>query len=79
MCVLPSSLQFVQRIKNGTPLASKGDVDDSTSGSEPLWLSIAQGKSIKNDNPFKAAGGTGPSGTRTIAKNWEYAARFRTS
>ena len=28
---------FVDAIKVGTPLASKGDLDDSTAGNEPLW------------------------------------------
>ena len=29
--------KFVDTIVSGTPLASMGDLDDSTSGNEPLW------------------------------------------
>jgi hypothetical protein len=63
---------FIDTIKAGMPLASKGNVDDSTAGNEALWLSIAQGGLEVADAPFKAAGGTGPTGTRTIATNWAY-------
>jgi hypothetical protein len=68
----PPPLQFVHTIEEGTPLASKGAVDDSTSDNEPLWLSIAKGPAAVNDDKFIAAGGEGPSGTRTIAKGWTY-------
>ena len=61
---------FVSAIKEGTALASKGDVGDATSGGEPLWISIAKGEATVNEAPFKAAGGT--TGTRTIATNWTY-------
>ena len=37
---------FVGTIDEGTPLGSKGAVDDATSGNEPLWLSIAKGKAV---------------------------------
>ena len=57
---------FVNTIKKGTPLASKGDLEDTTSGNEPLWLSIAEGQLEKNDEAFKDASG------RTIAMNWAY-------
>ena len=63
---------FIDTIKAGMPLALKGNVDDSTAGNEALWLSIAQGGLEVADAPFKAAGGTGPTGTRTIATNWAY-------
>ena len=63
---------FVGTIDEGTPLGSKGAVDDATSGNEPLWLSIAKGKAVINDTSFTAAGGAGTSGTRTIATNWTY-------
>jgi hypothetical protein len=64
--------EFVGTIVEGTPLASKGDLDDSTSGNEPLWISIAEGKLMVNDKKFTAAGGAGPSSTRTIATGWSY-------
>jgi len=51
---------------------SKGDVGDSTSGGEPLWLSIAKGEKVINEASFAAAGGTGASGTRMIQPNWTY-------
>ena len=63
---------FIDTIKAGMPLASKGNVDDSTAGNEALWLSIAAGKLEVAAKPFKAAGGTGRDGTRTIATNWAY-------
>jgi hypothetical protein len=59
-------------IDEGIPLASKGDLDDSTAGGEPLWLSLAKGKLKVADEPFQAAGGTRASGTRTISRNWAY-------
>ena len=49
---------FFSSIKEGTPLASAGDLDDSTAGNEPLWLSIAQGKKVVNEETFTAAGGS---------------------
>ena len=64
--------EFIDTIEDGTPLASKGAVDDSMSGNERLWLSIAKDKAVVNDEKFIAAGGTGSGGTRTIAKNWTY-------
>ena len=63
---------FIGAIEEGTALASKGDTSDATSGGEPLWLSIANGKAVVNDVAFKAAGGVGASGTRTISANWTY-------
>ena len=63
---------FMSTIKQGTALASKGDVGDSTSGGEPLWLSIAKGEKVINEASFAAAGGTGASGTRMIQPNWTY-------
>ena len=63
---------FFDAIKEGTAIASKGDVEDSTSGGEPIWFSLAKDTMQVADKPFKAAGGTGPSGTRTIATNWKY-------
>ena len=63
---------FASTIDDGTPLASKGDVADSTSGGEPLWLSIAKGALQVNKEKFTAAGGAGASGTRTIAFGWSY-------
>jgi len=63
---------FVDSIVEGTPLASKGDVSDKTSGGEPLWLSIAKGKKEIASEKFKAAGGTSAAGTRTIAEGWAY-------
>ena len=57
---------FVDTIKEGTPLASKGDLEDATAGGEPLWLSIAEGEVKKNAAPFKDASG------RTIARHWAY-------
>ena len=63
---------FFQTIKEGTKLASKGDLDDKTSDHEPLWISIAKGTFQTALAPFKAAGGTGQSGTRTIATNWSF-------
>jgi hypothetical protein len=59
-------------IKEGTPLASKGAVDDSESGDEPLWLSIAKGEPEIAKESFQAAGGTGTRTTRTIRPNWQY-------
>jgi len=61
---------FVDTIDAGTPLASKGDVDDATSGGEPLWLSIAKGKLTQASKKFTVAGGSSASGTRTIAEGW---------
>ena len=61
---------FVASIKQGTPLATKGAVDDSTSGDEPMWLAIAQGAPVVNEERFTAAGGAGTHGTRTIQPNW---------
>ena len=63
---------FVDTISAGMPLASKGNVDDSTAGNEALWISIAKGGLEVADAPFKAAGGTGRNGTRTITTNWAY-------
>lgn len=63
---------FIDSIDEGTALASAGDLKDSTSGNEPIWLSLAKGKVVVNREAFTAAGGTGPSGTRTIAANWKY-------
>ena len=63
---------FIDSIKEGIGLASVGDLKDSTSGNEPIWLSLAKGKVIVNEEAFTAAGGAGPSGTRTIAANWRY-------
>ena len=63
---------FFDTIKEGTPLASKGDLDDTTAGNEPLWLSIAKGKLEVATAPIKVAGGTGSSGMRTINTNWAY-------
>ena len=63
---------FIDTIKEGTPLASAGDLHDSTAGGEPLWLSIANGEKQVADAAFKAAGGTGASGVRTIRENWVY-------
>ena len=63
---------FYDKIEKGTPLASKGAVDDSTSGDEALWLSIASGGVETAKEKFTAAGGAGASGTRTIASNWAY-------
>ena len=45
-------------IKEGTPLTSAGDLGDSTAGNEPLWLSIAQGEKVVNDETFTTAGGS---------------------
>lgn len=63
---------FVDSINVGTALASAGDLDDSTAGNEPIWLSLAKGKKQVADAPFQAAGGAGPSGTRTVRTNWTY-------
>ena len=63
---------FFDTIAKDTPLASKGAVDDSTSGDEVLWLSIAKGELEVATEKFTAAGGAGAGGTRTIAKNWAY-------
>ena len=63
---------FIDTIKAGTPLASKGAVDDSASGDEPLWLSVAKDIARTAEAPFQAAGGTGTRATRTIATNWKY-------
>lgn len=63
---------FIDTIDKGTVLASKGDLDDSTSGNEAIWVCIAEGKKKTNDVPFLAAGGTGASGLRTINANWRY-------
>ena len=57
---------FVDTIQEGTPLASKGDLEDATAGGEPLWLSISKGTMEKNDTPFKDASG------RTIARHWAF-------
>jgi len=58
---------FVDTIKKGMPLASKGDIEDKTSGGEPLWLSIAEGTIKKNtEGAFKDASG------RTINMNWAF-------
>ena len=59
---------FVDSIVEGTPLASKGDLDDKTAGGEPVWLSIAKGKKTIADDKFTAAGGANEQGTRTISK-----------
>jgi hypothetical protein len=61
---------FISTIKKGTPLASKGAIDDSTSGNEPLWLSIAKDVPQVAKAPFQAAGGTSTCATRTINTNW---------
>ena len=37
-----------------------------------MWLSIAKGEVETAKDKFKAAGGTGTSGTRTIATGWTY-------
>lgn len=64
---------FFATITAGTVLASKGDIDDSESGGEPVWFSIAKDKlQINDDEKFSAGGGAGPSGVRTIAKGWSY-------
>ena len=63
---------FFATIKADMPLASKGDLEDSTAGGEPLWVSIAKDTIKINEAPFKAAGGIGPDGTRTINANWAY-------
>ena len=63
---------YFDTIKNDTPLASKGNLDDSTAGSEPLWLSIAKGKMESADAPFRVGGGVGENGTRTIQENWKF-------
>jgi hypothetical protein len=63
---------FIDSIDEGTALASVGDLKDSTSGNEPIWLSLAKGKVEVNKEPFIAAGGAGSSGVRTIARNWKY-------
>lgn len=79
--VLPSTQQakdrviatnYVDTIQKGTPLASKGNLEDSTAGSEPLWLSIAKGKVECADASFRVGGGVGENGTRTIQENWKY-------
>jgi hypothetical protein len=49
-----------------------GDLKDSTSGNEAIWLSLANGRMDVNKEPFIAAGGAGRSGVRTIARNWKY-------
>ena len=66
------ALDFVGAIDVGTPLMSQGDLADSTAGNESLWLSIAKSKLKHADKSFKAAGGAGPSGVRTISANWGY-------
>ena len=53
-------------------LRAKGDLDDSTSGNEPLWISIAKDKMQVAHENFSAAGGASASGTRTIQENWSY-------
>lgn len=63
---------FMGSIRKGTPLASKGDLDDSTAGGEPLWFSIAKDSLQVCDERFQAAGGAGTSGTRTINMGWSY-------
>jgi len=63
---------YVGTIDIGTPLVSMGDLNDSTAGNESLWLSIAKSKLMRADKSFRAAGGAGPSGVRTIAPNWGY-------
>ena len=63
---------FIDSIVKGTPLASAGDLKDSTAGSEPVWLSLSKGKVEVSKEAFAAAGGAGPSGVRTIAINWKY-------
>jgi hypothetical protein len=35
--MLLKATKFVGTINTGTPLASVDDLDDSTSGNEPLW------------------------------------------
>ena len=50
----------------GTPLASKGALDDSSSGNEPIWLSIAKDKKREAETSFRAAGG------KTINPHWAY-------
>ena len=63
---------FIRAIDKGTPVATQGDLRDSTAAGEPLWLSIAQGKVEVNKKKFPAAGGVGTSGTRMIAEGWSY-------
>mmetsp|Transcript_7419 Transcript_7419/g.21906 ORF Transcript_7419/g.21906 Transcript_7419/m.21906 type:complete len:187 (+) Transcript_7419:2625-3185(+) len=63
---------FYDAIQHGTPLASKGELGDATSGGEPLWLSLAGGPIQIAREKFTAAGGAGESGVRTIATNWAY-------
>ena len=47
------------------PLASKGDLLDSTAGGELVWFAVAKGKIKVADAPFRAAGGTTSTGTRS--------------
>jgi hypothetical protein len=63
---------FYASIGEGTALASAGDLDDSTAGNEPIWLSLSKGTIQQADKTFQAAGGTGPSGLRPIHANWSY-------
>mmetsp|Transcript_44071 Transcript_44071/g.143012 ORF Transcript_44071/g.143012 Transcript_44071/m.143012 type:complete len:248 (-) Transcript_44071:181-924(-) len=63
---------FFGTIDKGMPLASKGDLLDSTAGGELVWFAVAKGKIKVADAPFRAAGGTTSTGTRTIATNWAY-------
>ena len=68
---LQKATTFFDTIKEGTPLASKGDLLDATAGGEPVWFAIAKGK-VEVSDGFKAAGGAGSSGLRTINPNWKY-------
>jgi hypothetical protein len=60
---------FFSTIEEGTPLACAGDPDDSSSGGEPLWLSIAKDRIKVADKAFQVAGGVGRRATRTILPN----------
>jgi len=63
---------FFHTIEKGKPLASPGDLKDSASGAEPLWLAIADGDIKVAEESFRGAGGAGASGMRTILPNWAY-------
>lgn len=62
---------FFESIVEGTAIASKGEVTDSTSRGEPIWISIAKGQPEQAASKFTAAGGAA-GGTRTIAEGWRY-------
>jgi len=63
---------FMNTVRKDMPLASQGDLDDTAAGGEPLWLSIAKGSMMVNEEKFTAAGGTSKSGTRSISVGWRY-------